>query len=59
MFTAGHSKPWHKGRFAAHHRRQAAESFHYDDGLKPAQGIIAAILLGIGLWWMVWAFFFG
>jgi hypothetical protein len=59
MFTAGHSKPWAKGEAAAHHHQQATKRFHYDDRLKPAQGIIAAMLLGIGLWWMARAFFFG
>ena len=59
MLTAGHSKSWAKDEAEARHRREAAERFHYDDGLNPARGIITAIILAIGLWWMAWAFLFG
>jgi hypothetical protein len=59
MLIAGHSRSSANDKAKARHHREARERFHYDDGFNAARGIITAMLLGIGLWWMIWAFFFG
>ena len=56
MLAAGHSRHLAKGKAEAHDHRHDGERFHYDDGLNPARGIIAAMLLGMALWWLAWAF---
>ena len=58
MLATGHSKPLARNAAKAHDNREA-DDLHYDGGLNPAQGIIVALLLSIGVWLLAWAFIFG